>query len=335
MSLSQVDSRRPKERDQRGNRSSRGAARPGPRRRHVGTGTNCLSPRHTPAAERPATTHHPRRRRRQVVDPRGSPETLRATRPRPQASPRTPWTATLDNDRLPGTPSSADRNGKSTESSTQRNPPSRLPKDAQTTTSARGVDDRIRAPARGAAATNRAAMARVSAALLLWCLSGAAAKSFYVCNEDVGDRTFLGAYELDAAGHAGKSSWTNENDRTIFAHGPFFYLGARPGGYRTSRLCMRRGDRRGYDSDRPRRGLPRRRVAAGVVRGRQSRRGAAWSGRVPLKELGVERACSSERPVKAAVAAAASPRLVSTEYPRLGRGVAATASARIRVATCS
>ena len=48
--------------------------------------------------------------------------------------------------------------------------------------------------------------------------------TFYVCNT-VGDGDYKGKYELDADGWEDKSSWTNAQGKTIFAHGPFWYMG--------------------------------------------------------------------------------------------------------------
>ena len=59
-----------------------------------------------------------------------------------------------------------------------------------------------------------------------WLLAGASAvtQTFYVCN-DAGDLDFRGSYDLDEDTHANKPTWTNAQGKTIFAHGPFWYIG--------------------------------------------------------------------------------------------------------------
>ena len=62
---------------------------------------------------------------------------------------------------------------------------------------------------------------------VLMCLIASAASvrdAFWVCNA-VADAEFRGKFELDADGWEDKASWTNARGKTIFAHGPFWYMG--------------------------------------------------------------------------------------------------------------
>ena len=87
-----------------------------------------------------------------------------------------------------------------------------------------------------------------------WLLAGASAvtQTFYVCN-DAGDLDFRGSYDLDEDTHANKPTWTNAQGKTIFAHGPFWYIGDLSPhpvetGYRGVVDCPRNADEPG-DSD--------------------------------------------------------------------------------------
>ena len=86
-----------------------------------------------------------------------------------------------------------------------------------------------------------------------WLLAGASAvtQTFYVCN-DAGDLDFRGSYDLDEDTHANKPTWTNAQGKTIFAHGPFWYIGDLSPhpvetGYRGVVDCPRNADEPGTD----------------------------------------------------------------------------------------
>ena len=86
-----------------------------------------------------------------------------------------------------------------------------------------------------------------------WLLAGASAvtQTFYVCN-DAGDLDFRGSYDLDEDTHANKPTWTNAQCKTIFAHGPFWYIGDLSPhpvetGYRGVVDCPRTADAPGTD----------------------------------------------------------------------------------------
>ena len=86
-----------------------------------------------------------------------------------------------------------------------------------------------------------------------WLRAGASAvtQTFYVCN-DAGDLDFRGSYDLDEDTHANKPTWTNAQGKTIFAHGPFWYIGDLSPhpvetGYRGVVDCPRNADEPGTD----------------------------------------------------------------------------------------